>query len=292
MAKKKKPTTGTGEEQGLIGRARHDIAAGYNDVGEALSAANRFGNKLGKEDPLNILGIGKKGKAAPKKAGGKKGGTTTSSAPTATQLEQEIANDPWSQLGKALTTQLQQEQVPIEKAISGGDTASTAQAATTQALADAGLAPNSSAAQWLTSNMNQAQANDAPMAQAMNAYGQAYAAGQQGVNTALTGMGQANQLGVATAPEQTWLGDLATHIQSNLAYSGTVPSWAQNLPDALKVYLQQSGQTGGTGTIPVTGLTYPGQKTTPTGLSGTAGAAPGATPTPGALTPGTTPAPS
>lgn len=205
------------------------------------------------------------------------------------QIEKEFANDPWSQLGAGLAKTLEEEQAPIEKAVSGQDTGSQDKAAMTSALTTLGLSPGSGAAQWLNSNIATANKADQPMQAAMAAYGKAYETGQKGVDTALTNMGQMNQLGVNTAPEQTWLQDIAQHIQSNITYGQVVPSWAQSLPDALKYYLAQSGGTSSSGTMPLTSLTYPGSKNAGP-ASSLAGVAPGSTATPAALSPGSSPA--
>ena len=238
------------KKRGVLG----DITAAGEDVGSAF--VDPLG--LGKDAINAIFGGGggdKKKKPPPKKPP-----AATTTPETVAQYEAQIEkNDPFYAIGQALTNEEAQINKPVEQAISGQDTAAAEQSATSQAIADAGVSPGSSAAQWLQSNISQANANDAPMAQAMAAYGKAYGAGQQGIATALTGVNQANALGIATAPEQTWLQDLATHIQSNLAYPGTVPEWVQNLPPSVKQALQQSGQVGGSGTVPVTSLNYPGK---------------------------------
>jgi hypothetical protein len=260
MAKKK--TKGTGDDQGLLGEGRHDVAAGYNDIAGALGDVGHFATEIGKHDPLNIFGIGDS--APEKKKDPKKKAKSDSDKPlTEAQIEAQIAANPFNKLGQGLVTQLEQEQAPIEKAISGGDTASATQSAVGQALAASGVSPGSSAAQWLDSNIAQANANDSPMQAAMNAYGQAYGAGQQGVDQALSGMAGANALGVTTAPEQTWLQGLGTHLQSNLNYYGQIPtSTAENLPPALLYYLQQSGTggAGGAGVTDLSNLAVPGQR--------------------------------
>ena len=211
--------------------------------------------------------------------------------PTTAQIEKEFANDPWSQLGAGLAKTLEEEQAPIEKAVSGQDTGSQDKVAMSAAMTTLGLSPGSGAAQWLNSNIATANKADQPMQAAMAAYGKAYETGQKGVDTALTNMGQMNKLGVKTAPYQTWLQDIDQHIQSNITYGQVVPSWAQSLPDALKYYLAQSGGTSSSGTMPLTSLTYPGSKNA--GPSGSlAGVAPGSTATPAALGPTGSPAPS
>jgi hypothetical protein len=237
-----------------------------------------------------VLGIGKGKKAAPKK---KKTTTATTAAPTQDQIiaeeEKAVSQDPFYQMGQALLNEDKTIQAPIEAAVSGADTASATQGATTQALADAGLSPNSSAAQWLNSNIAQANANDAPMTAAMNAYGKAYSAGQQGEQTALSGSAQANALGVQAAPETNYLNLLSQHLGYGQGY--TIPqAQAQALPTWLQYYMGQAQVQGGPkgGWPGAAGSTAATAAGTPIG-AGSLAAAQAAQPS--ALTPGTTSAP-
>ncbi len=204
-------------------------------------------------------------------------------APSTTTSAATAPANPFEQLAQGLVSQLQAEQAPVEQAVSGADTAPATSNAVNQALADAGLSPGSSAGQWLNANVAQANQNDQPMAQAMQAYGQAYTQGQGKVDTALTQLGQSSDLGVQSAPEQTWLTDLASHIQSNLAYYGQIPSGsAETLPPAILYYLQQSGTggAGNSGTKQLSQLTVPGEHTAASAVPSISSAAPGSTITP------------
>ena len=247
-------------------------------IGQALGLPG-----LAKQAGKDIVGaadwLGATNNGPPAKGKGK---TTTHHTPPSTtpSTNTPAPQDPWTVLGNSLVKELQQAQQPVEAAISGQDTASSQQSAVNQALAVAGVTPNSSASQWLNSNIAQANANDQPMAAAMNAYGQAYGAGEKGVESALGQMGQANQLAMNTAPEQTWLTDLASHIQSNLSYSGEIPtSAATSLPPALLYYLQQSGAGPGStaGVTPVANIKIPGFKQNTSGLPNQTAGAAGAT---------------
>ncbi len=255
--KKKKPTAGTGQDQGEAGEIRHDIAGWWGDAGPDLDKA---ASEIQQKDPVTealhpetIPEMVKGGKAAPAKK--KKAAAPASAAAPAA----DTPANPFAALAQGLASDMQAQQAPVEQAITGAQLPALTQSATTQALSEAGLSPGSSAGQWLNTNIAQANANDAPMQAAMNAYGAAYQTGQQGVDTALTNLGQANALGIQAAPETTWLNDLATHIQSNLAYSGEIPTAdLATLPPALQYYLQQSGGAGGTGETSLSSLVVPG----------------------------------
>lgn len=204
---------------------------------------------LAKDIPLpNLFGVPSIGPGSGDSSGasgakGKGKGPSGPEGPTTAQIEQEIANNPFNKLGEGLVKQLQEEQAPIEKAISGQDTAASVKSATAQALADAGVSANSSAGQWLDSNIAKANAADQPMQAAMAAYGKAYEAGQKGVDSALANQGQANALGQITAAEQPYLNLITQHLGSGQYYSLT-PQQASSLPPALQYYLQQAGTQG------------------------------------------------
>lgn len=245
----RKKAKSTGKSQGL-GTVRHEIATAADALGGkvqgAQNALSRFGNWTGEHDPFSSK-PSKDAPAAKPKGKSKGGGKTTPAPPTQKQLQDMIAANPFNQLGQGLVADMKAQQAPVEAAISGQDTGTVVQNAENQALAVAGVTPGSSAAQWLDQNIAQANQNDQPMQKAMAAYGAQFEKGQQGVQNAIGQSGMANALNVTTAPEQTWLTDLAQHIQSNLSYYGQIPTGAaQNLPPALLYYLQQSG-TGGSG---------------------------------------------
>ncbi len=204
---------------------------------------------LAKDIPLpNLFGVPSIGPGSGDSSGasgakGKGKGPSGPEGPTTAQIEQEIANNPFNKLGEGLVKQLQEEQAPIEKAISGQDTAASVKSATAQAFADAGVSPNSSAGEWLNSNIAKANAADQPMQAAMAAYGKAYDAGQKGVDSALANQGQANALGQITAAEQPYLNLITQHLGSG-QWESLSPTQAANLPPALQYYLQQAGTQG------------------------------------------------
>jgi hypothetical protein len=286
---KSKSTAGTGKGQGEVGEIRHDLAhwlTGEGPIGGYRAAQAQQGgsgldiaaSKIEKpvEQAVEAAG-GIKKPPTKKKPKPPKPPTTTSAAATAPA-------NPFEQLAQGLVSQLQAEQAPVEQAVSGADTAPATSNAVNQALADAGLSPGSSAGQWLNANVAQANQNDQPMAQAMQAYGQAYTQGQGKVDTALTQLGQSSDVGIQTAPEQTWLTDLASHIQSNLANYGQIPSGAaETLPPAILYYLQQSGTGGlggGTGVKQLSQIAVPGEHTAASAVPSISSAAPGSTITP------------
>lgn len=213
--------------------------------------------------------------------------------PTAAEIEKEIAANPFAQMGQGLVKGLEAQEAPVEQAVSGALTQPATQSALQTAFAAAGLSPTSAAGQLVESNIAQGEKNEQPLQQAMAAYGTAFDSGQKTVDQALTNLGQANALGVATAPEQQWLTGLQSHIQEALSYYGTVPGSAlETLPPALQYYLQQSGNQGAAGTVPISSITFPksdtslepvvagAAKTAKNPLADTAGAAPSKTDVP------------
>lgn len=196
-------------------------------------------------------------KNMPKPKTAKKAAAPSSAAETK-DIEQEIDSGPWAKLSESLIKQYDSALAPVTAAVSGStNTAGQADAAN-QALASLGLSSGSNAGQWLESNLGAANANAAPVSQAMNAYGSQYAAEAGPITKALTAYGQANELEVSTAPEQSWLNALASHITSNLSYYGEVPTGAvSSLPGGLVEALQQSGGypgSTGAGLTPLSSL--------------------------------------
>jgi len=165
-----------------------------------------------------------------------------STASETAAIEKELSTGPWAEISKALVSQYDTELAPVEAAVSGA-TGNAAQAgAANQALASLGLSSGSAGGQWLTSQLAAANANAAPVDAAMASYGNQYAAEAGPISKALLAYGQANELNVASAPEQAWLNALASHITSNLSYYGEVPSAAvSSIPGGVVEALQQSG---------------------------------------------------
>jgi hypothetical protein len=181
-----------------------------------------------------------------------------SAAQQTKDIEKEIASGPWAKLSESLVKQYQSDLAPVTAAVSGSTNAAGQAGAASQALASLDLAPNSSAGQWLESNLGAANANAAPVTAAMNAYGAQYAAEAGPITKALQAYGQANELEVSTAPEQSWLNALASHITSNLSYYGEVPEAAiGSIPSGIATALQQSGgypNTSQSGLVPLNDL--------------------------------------
>lgn len=189
--------------------------------------------------------------------------TPRSQADATAAYEHQIASGPWAQLGQALVSQYQQAETPTLNLVSGAAAPGAEAGAASSALASLGLAPNSSAGSWLSSQMKAADATAAPVDAAMRAEGAQYAAEAGPISKALADYGQANELALATAPENAWLSALASHVTSNLSYYGTIPTAAvQSLEadPAVITALQQSGGYGGstTGLTPLSSLKTPG----------------------------------
>jgi hypothetical protein len=247
---------------------------------------NLEGQGLGDGAPAAAASPPKKeAKKATKKA------DTPTSAEQTKAIEKELSSGPWAQLSQALVKQYDAELTPVTAAVSGSTNATGQTDAASQALASLGLSPSSNAGQWLESNMASANASAAPVTAAMNAYGQQYAAEAGPITKALQAYGQANELEVSTAPEQSWLNALASHITSNLSYGGDVPVadvGNGGITPAVAKALQESGGYGasgatGNGLIPVSDIgakngqavVNPNAATASAALSG-AGSVPGA----------------
>ena len=259
------------------------VEGGASDVGQAIN--DLWGT--GEPGKPTVYGeaTGSKPDAPAAKPKAKK--KASSNNAQTQQLEQQIASqDDFNKLSQGLVSGMQAQEAPLQQAVSGQLAGPAQSNAVAQALSAAGLSADSPAATWLNANIAQGNANDAPMMQAQQAYGQAAAQGNQGFETALANMGSAEQLGMQTAPEQTWLQALAQHIQSNLNYYGTIPNWAVGsgssaLPPALQYYLQTTGTGQATGTTPLQSIAVPGApKPKASGLPAT-GSAPGVAPGPG-----------
>ena len=113
---------------------------------------------------------------------------------------------------------------------------------------------------WLASSLGAAAAVDAPVTQAMAGYGAAQEKFLPSVLSALNAMGQGEELGVATATGNAWLNALISHVSSNLAYYGVVPSAAVSaIPSPVAEALKAAGgPAGGTGVASLTTLTTKG----------------------------------
>jgi hypothetical protein len=176
-------------------------------------------------------------------------------------LEQQIqatANNPWTKLGNALTSQYQQEMTPIAPLVSGQGGSQAEVGAADQALASLGLSSGSAPGQWLASQTAAAQQTAAPVAQAMNQEAAQMQSSMNPISAALANYAQANAQLVETAPESGWLNALASHITSNLSYQGVIPTAAEgSLTPSLLEALQRSGGYGGSGagTVPLQSLT-------------------------------------
>jgi hypothetical protein len=304
-APKPDPTGEFGQFLNAVGSLHKPIGAYLHDLvaGNARDLARDIGTgDTAFTNPKMYPGGDPEGKSDPKKGTKKKAKAKKSDSESPAQVqaaeEKAIADNPFNQLGQGLVADDQKIQAPLENAMAGGLTGPATSNAVAEALSASGLGGNAQAKQWLNANIAQANANDAPLAQAMAQYGAAYNTGQQGVDQALANMGQANALANTVAPEQQWLNALATHIQSNLNYYGTIPNWAvgsgsQALPPALQYYLQTTGTGQATGTTPLQNIQVPGAPKTTNSNPLASVAIPSTTgATPGVLAPGTGAAPS
>jgi hypothetical protein len=264
-----------------------DIAEFVNRLGsepgpsELRTVIDRLASEPGPSElRAAIEGLGSLGGGTPaaKKDADKKKAKKKTDTLTAKEIEQDIAKDPWSQLGQALVSQYQAAEAPAAALASGSQGPTAQEGAAASALSSLGLSPTSSAAQWLNSQMQAAQETAAPVQAAMNAYGAQYSAEAGPITQALLNYAQANQLEVATAPEQGWLNALASHVTSNLSYYGSIPKAAvATLPPAVAAALEQSGGYPGSssaGLVPLQDIKTTGTTSTITNPNaGTAAAA-------------------
>jgi hypothetical protein len=248
-----------------------------------VHGAEYLSNAIGVKQPGSSSSSAPAPKKDPPKKEDDKKSTASKALSSGTEtrdIEKEISSGPWAKLSQALVKQYDQALAPTEAAVSGSTNATGQADAANQALASLGLSSGSSGAQWLESNLGAANANAAPVSQAMSQYGAQYAAEAGPITKALTAYGQANELEVSTAPEQSWLNALASHITSNLSYYGEVPTSAigSGITGPIAEALQQSGGypgSTGSGLTPLSGLTEDsaGNVTVPKASKSTASAA-------------------
>jgi hypothetical protein len=171
----------------------------------------------------------------------------------------EVANSPWTTAADALASSFQNDLAAVAPDVSGASIPGAQAGAASSALASLGLSPGSNAGQWLAAQGQAAQATAAPVTAAMNAEAATYANAGGAISQAVQQWGQDNALTDITAPEQSWLSALASHVTSNLSYYGEVPSAAlPALPYSIANALQKSGGYPGTssaGTTPLQNIT-------------------------------------
>ena len=264
-----------------------------SDVGKGVATVGNI--VLGREggpttDPAAIAAK----EAAKAKAPAKKKATAATTTGTeAKVLESAIATGPLAKIMQSVATEYKVAQSASSAAASGSLTAPATQGAWAEALQSLAGTPaiiGETPSKWLGENLATAQKVDAPLTGAMNAYGEALAGQQTPILKNIAAIGQGNELGVVTAPENAWLNALGSHVTSNLSYYGTVPTAAvSSLPSSVIKALQASGGYPGStakGLTPLGSLTTKG--TTPKVKAGTttvggtlAGTVPGASSTPG-----------
>jgi hypothetical protein len=238
-----------------------------DEAQEAEEAKKEDSTWRGKKSPADDIGSSlASSEPRPYKAPAKKG---TATAP-----------DPWTELAKQLVGQLQQEQAPIEAAISGALVGPAAQGAQQIAEEATGISPSSATGQWMSQQVAKGAQEADPLMEALSAYGSAYGAGQVGVDQALVNMGKANDAAVNNAGADVWLNALASHVGTTGSGYYSVPAnIAKELPDPVLEALQGAG-FGGIST-PKGG--WPGGNNAPSsvaaGLTGLGSTSPGTVPT-------------
>lgn len=204
-------------------------------IADEEKAANEEKTWRGKKSPVNLLNPSYAAEQAGAKAG------KESEEPKA--KTDPAAADPWTQLAQSLVGQLQQEQAPVEAAISGALTQPAA--ATALGIADqaVGISPSSSTGEWLQQQVSKGATEMDPLQQALSAYGSAYGASQVGVDQALVNMGKANDAAVNSSEEQPFLSAIASHIGGGSYYD--IPQTIVNgLPGSVQEALYNAGWGG------------------------------------------------
>ncbi len=259
---------GVSDDLGDFGHWLIGAIKGIPGLGESLYDRWQKGiTKGGSLDPVSDIVAGLTGgRAKPKaKAAAKK--PDPAEGLTAAQIEAQIKADPWSQISQGLVAEMKGDigtpanAGPVEAAVSGLTGPAAINQAEQTALALTGTQPGSAGAQWLAANLQAGQEAAQPLEQAMQQYGGAYAALSEPVEAALNAYGQANAAYVATAPEQSWLQALQSHITSNLSYYGEIPTADKGaLSPAVLYALQQSGGYPGSSSSGLTSLANLGVK--------------------------------
>lgn len=248
MAKKKpKDTTGTGEDQGLVGQARHDIAGAYDTISNWLSDP-------GSLDPLARGG------------GGSAATPAKSTGPTLPQEEAQVkklqgelkseqskktAEDAYQQLADTQANQYLNMTKALDPLTSGASLPAIESTASQNASQMLGASSSSPVSQWLNAQTQAAQAQNVPAgeAQAQVAAAQDNAAGL--VAGGLKNMGSAEAQMMQAAPYQQLLSSLAADVPYKLLSGYTLPQ--------IQTTLQQSEQglglsTTGNPTVPTPAL--------------------------------------
>jgi hypothetical protein len=216
MAKKKLPAdqdTGTGEDQGLIGQARHDIASAYD-------TASHLGDWLGHLDKgWDIFGLGGHSGSAPAAAApAKKAAPKKAAAPATAPTE-----DAYQQLADAQAQQYLQMTKNLDPLTSGAALPAIEGQAAANATQMLGQSASSPVGQWLNQQTAAAQAQNAPVAAAMAQTSAAQDNANQLVAGGLETMGKAEAQMMQAAPYQQLLSSLAADVPYKLLSGYTLP---------------------------------------------------------------------
>jgi hypothetical protein len=248
MAKKKKDTEGTGEDQGTIGQARHDLASAFDifsgayDPVQALPKAAKVEKQgvdpdalIAAADPMTSYfaaqAAGSELGAGAKEIGNlSKSGKPTKPPESADQkeidkLKGELAaankggsspSDAYTQLADQQAQQYMNMIGAANPLTSGSALPAIEGTASQQASQELGQSATSPTSQWLNAQTQAAQAQNAPVAAAMSQTGQAENSAAWLLNSGMQNMGQAEDKMLQEAPYQQLLNTLAADIPYKL----------------------------------------------------------------------------
>jgi hypothetical protein len=217
--------TGTGEDQGFLGQARHDIAAGYDDLSHAASWLG------GLDKGWDILGLGGHPKSA------------APAAPTGESAYQQLAD--------AQANQYLQMTKNLDPLTSGASLPAIEATASDQASQMLGASATSPVSQWLNAQTQAAQAQNAPAAAAASQVAGAQDQAAQLEAAGLKNMGAAENQMMQAAPYQQLLQSLAQDVPYKLLSNYTIPEIQQSMKSAES---QLGLSTAGTPTAPTPNL--------------------------------------
>jgi hypothetical protein len=223
----------------------HGLDTAYNAVESAGGDLTSLGDRLGKDDPLNIFHIGD---STPAKTDEDKKKDPTSGESTAQTDDEDSA---YEALADAQANQYLQDTKAIAPYTSGAAIPSFDTAMTSGAESMLGTSSSSPISQWLNQQVQAAQAQYAPTAAAGATVAQAEQTGEGLVAGGLQQMGQAETAVMQTAPYEGLLTSLAQEVPYHLSEGYSFPGLTnQNVPAPLQSaekYLGISTTGQGTG---------------------------------------------
>lgn len=253
MAKKKPKekdddSSGTGEDQGLVGEARHDVAGAYDTISGGFQQG--INDIAGLDKGWDVLGLGGSSKSAappPETADQKEINTLKSQLKTAQGKQGTTAPNSYEQLADQQAAQYLQASKNLDPLTSGAQLPAIEGTAASNAAQMLGASSSSPVSQWLNAQTQAAQAQNAPAEAANQGVANAQQSAANLEATGLTNMGTAEKQMMAAAPYQQLLTSLAQEVPYHLASGYSVPGMTQaNTPQ----WIQQIESNVGVQTLP------------------------------------------